>query len=88
MITGQACNDGCEGDSAGLAEALGEDFEVVYENYDEAGWGHHSANAIFRLPDGRVIHANCGGCSCGGSGDWSYEASEEDARRLIPEQER
>ena len=84
----QTLNDGCDGDSAGLAAALGDDFRVVYESYDEEGWGHHSANAIFMTADGRFIAANCGGCSCGGNGDWERVESREEAIRRVPEQER
>lgn len=84
----QTLNDGCDGDSAGLCAALGDDFDVMYENYDAHGYGHHSANAIFRASDGRIIHAECGGCSCHGSGSWSYETDEETAMRMVPEQER
>jgi hypothetical protein len=80
----QTMNDGCEGDSDGLAAAL-DGAVLVWENYDSEGYGHHSANAIFRLPDGRVIHAECGGCSCEGSGSWSFEDSIEAAARLVPE---
>lgn len=81
----QTLNDGCEGDSDGLAAALGTDFAVVFEEYDDStGCGHHSADAIFRLSDGRIVHAECGGCSCEGSGSWSFEDSLEAAARLIP----
>lgn len=80
--------DGCKGDSAGLAEALGDHYEVIYECRSDEGWGHHSYNAVFRIPDGRYIHAECGGCSCGGYGSWSYCADEREALLLVPEQER
>lgn len=78
-------NDGCEGDSEGLAMALGDAFELIREYCDDEGWGHHTYDAIFRATDGRYIHAECGGCSCGGSGSWSYAESVQDAERLIPE---
>lgn len=82
----QTLNDGCTGDDDGLRAALGDDFEVVWENYDDAeGYGHHSADAVFRLADGRFVHAECGGCSCEGSGSWSYEESEAAARLMVPE---
>jgi hypothetical protein len=80
--------DGCEGDSAGLAAALGTDFVVLYENYDHEGWGHHGADAVFKASDGRFVHAECGGCSCGGRGSWDYCADEQEALRLIPEHAR
>jgi hypothetical protein len=84
----QTLNDGCEGDSAGLAAALGDGFTVLYENCDDGGWGHHSYNAMFLTADGKHVAANCGGCSCHGSGDWEYVDSREEAIRRIPEQER
>lgn len=84
-----APDEGCYGDSAGLALALGDDYEVVVEAYDDSeGYGHHSADAIFRLPDGRIIHAECGGCSCEGNGSWSFCASLDEALKAIPEYRR
>lgn len=84
----QTLNDGCDGDSDGLRVALGDGFEVVDETICDEGWGHHSYNAIFKTADGRIVHAECGGCSCGGSGSWSYEENVANAQRLIPEDER
>lgn len=83
----ETMNDGCEGDREGLKAALGEGYTVIYENYDAQGWGHHSANAIFQTVDGRYISAECGGCSCQGSGSWC-ETTREEAIRMVPEQER
>ncbi len=78
--------DDCVGDSEGLAAALGAEFEVITENYDDSeGYGHHFADAVFRAHDGRIIHAECGGCSCEGSGSWSYCDSVEQALAQIPE---
>lgn len=80
---------GCDGDAKGLAEALGEHYSVIESSGDDSiGYGHHSYNTIYRASDGCVIHAECGGCSCGGSGSWSYEDSVACARRMIPEDER
>ena len=80
------CADGCEVNE-GLSEALGDDFIVLFENYDAQGFGHHSANAVFQTDDGRFIHADCGGCSCQGYGTWE-ECSREEAFNRVPEQER
>ena len=84
----ETLNDGCEGDSEGLRAALGDAYVVVYEDYDAEGWGHHGANAVFIATDGRLIGASCGGCSCGGSGGWSYCATGDEALASIPEQDR
>lgn len=83
-------NDGCESMEEGraLREALGDGFSVLYENYDDHGYGHHNANAIFVTRDGRFISAECGGCSCQGSGSWAVVESREEAIRMVPEQER
>jgi len=81
----QTLNDGCSGDGTGLDAALVDGTVLVWEEYDDSeGYGHHSADAVFLLPDGRYIHAECGGCSCEGSGSWEYCASEEEAMRMIP----
>ncbi len=80
-------NDGCDGDSDGLRLALGDDYAIVSEHLDDYDY-EHSYNAVFALPDGRYIHADCGGCSCGGSGHWSYVADRIEAERLIPEDQR
>lgn len=77
--------DGCDGDSAGLTEALGDDYEVVYQSNRDYGYGHHSYDEVYKLADGRYIAANCGGCSCHGNGDWCYENSQEMAMRFVPE---
>ena len=79
---------GCEGDVRGLSEALGDAYEVISSSGYDEDWGHHSFNTIFKASDGRFIHAECGGCSCGGSGSWSYQESYEMAVRMVPEDER
>jgi hypothetical protein len=81
----QVLADGCYGDADGLTSALGTTFEVVFSNCDDQGYGHHSYDEIYKLPDGRVIHAECGGYSCKGSGSWSYCADETEAMKLVPE---
>lgn len=83
----EALLDGCDGDSEGLRKALGDAYTVVHSSGDEYGWGHHSYNTVYRATDGRTIHADCGGCSCGGSGNWDY-ATEGEAMRMIPEDQR
>jgi hypothetical protein len=77
-------NDGCDGDSEGLAAALGTGYSVIFESIEDWGYGHHSYDALFALADGRFIHASCGGCSCGGSGDWSIVDSLKEAKRYMP----
>lgn len=84
----EALLDGCDGDSVGLREALGESYSIEKSTGEDYGYGSHSYNTIYKTSDGRIIHADCGGCSCGGSGNWSYESSVEVAERLIPEDER
>lgn len=88
MSENEALLDGCDGDEKGLREALGESYSVLESTGEDYGYGHHSYNTIYRTSDGRLIHAECGGCSCGGSGSWSFEPSVDLARRLIPEDER
>lgn len=84
----EALLDYCDGDVAGLKAALGESYSVVWAcGYDE-GYGHHSYDTIYRTSDGRLVHAECGGCSCHGNGSWSYETSEEAAMRMVPEDKR
>jgi hypothetical protein len=79
-------HDGCDGDSEGLAAALGETFVVIWEDYDDStGYGHHDARAVFRAHDGRFVRADCGGCSCGGSGSWEYVDTEAEALALVPQ---
>lgn len=80
--------EGNRAEYAELVEALSGGYEVVWEGGGHEGYGHHSLNAVIKLADGRFIHAECGGCSCWGSGSWSFCADEEEARRLVPEQER
>ena len=84
----QTMNDGCDGDSQGLRDALGDDYEVITEVRDEQGYGAHDSNAVFRTASGKIIHADCGGCSCGGTGNWDYVTSEGEAMRMIPESAR
>lgn len=60
----------------------------VWESLRNEGYGHHSYNQVFRTAGGRVIHAECGGCSCEGSGSWSVEADEKAAMLMVPEYER
>lgn len=79
---GPCCESPAEG--AKLAAALGENYKVLYEDYNEHGYGHHDGNAVFETADGKYIHAECGGCSCYGSGSWEYCDTREDAIRLIP----
>lgn len=78
---------GCDGDRAGLIAVLGDHYEVVHQDTSDYEY-EHTFDAIFKLPDGRFIHAECGGCSCGGSGSWSIEPNEEFARRRVPEWKR
>jgi hypothetical protein len=87
METYEALMDGCDGDTAGLLEALGENYRVVKSTGSNYGYGHHSYNTIYQASDGRYVSAECGGCSCGGSGSWCYSTLQE-AERMIPEQER
>jgi len=84
----QALLDYCDGDVAGLKASLGESYSVVKSKGDDWGYGHHSYDTIYRATDGRLIHAECGGCSCGGSGTWTYVDSMAEAERLIPEDKR
>jgi hypothetical protein len=68
--------------------SLIEGAELVFDySYDE-GYGHHSVDEVWRLADGRYVHAECGGCSCEGSGSFSVEKDEETAMRLVPEYHR
>lgn len=82
----EALLDGCDGDRAGLEAALGERYQVV------TSWGiddlEHSFNTIYQTEHGQLIHAECGGCSCGGSGSWSLVSSVAEAERLVPEHDR
>ncbi len=48
----------------------------------------HTYNAVLITDEGQIIHADCGGCSCGGSGSWGLAASYEDGLRMIPEIDR
>ena len=80
--------DGCEGDADGLRAALAQPHVVLTSSCEHEGWGHHSCNVVVAFADGRILHANCGGCSCQGNGDWSWCSTPEEAERLIPEQER
>jgi hypothetical protein len=81
----EALLDGCEGDAVGLRAALGERYVVLMSWARNDGISEHDYNTIYRASDGRLIHAECGGCSCGGSGSWSYVDSIEDGIALVPE---
>lgn len=81
----QALLDGCEGDADGLRAALGEGAVIVKSWGYEEGYGHHGYDTIWRTADGRIIHAECGGCSCEGSGSWSVCSSMTEAEQLVPE---
>ena len=81
-------NCGCEGDREGLRQARGDGYDVVKSYGNEQGYGHHSYNTIYKTNGGELIHAECGGCSCGGSGGWEYVKDLEAGRMLVPEQER
>jgi hypothetical protein len=83
----EALLDGCEGDSAGLRAALGASYKVL-RSYCNDECYEHSSNTIYEAETGQLIHAECGGCSCGGSGSWSYVANMDEAIKLVPEQER
>lgn len=80
--------DGCDGDSEGLATALGDGFSVIYSNCDDYGYGHHSYDELFVTARGHWIHAECGGCSCRGSGTWSYCEDEKEALTRPPDDAR
>lgn len=77
--------DGCDGDDVGLKAALGENPELLHSNYEDWGYGDHGYNEVWKTTDGKFLHAECGGCSCGGSGSWDYYDNEEEARRKIPQ---
>ena len=76
----KACADGCDGDK------LPEDCMEIVDSYGyNEGWGHHSYSTLYRTSAGKLIAAHCGGCSCSGSGDWSYINSESDFRSGVSE---
>lgn len=80
--------DGCMGDQEGLSAALaaGAPFVLIVQHYDDSeGYGHHGGDAVFALEDGRLIHASCGGCSCEGSGEWSFAKDIIEAISWIPD---
>lgn len=77
--------DGCDGDRDGLVAALGDGWIVVFVHESDEGYGHHTYEQVFKLADGSFIHAECGGCSCGGSGSWSAHATEAEAMSRVPE---
>lgn len=83
----QTLNDGCEGDSEGLAVAV-TGATLLWEGGSDYGWGHHHSNAIWTLPDGRYVTAECGGCSCGVSGSWGYRDTFEQAISDVPSEHR
>lgn len=75
-----------EGDEEKLfCEAIGEEFEIAFQDASHEGWGHHGVNVVIRTKDDRWVHADCGGCSCDGSGDWGFYESKEEAMRHVPE---
>ncbi len=78
-------DDGCTGDSDGLRTALGEGSTIVWTVGTDEGYGHHSTNTLWLRADGQHIFAECGGCSCEGSGHWQYVDSEPAGRLLVPE---
>ena len=83
----EALLDGCEGDSKGLREALGEDYHVVESYGNDYGYGSHGYTTTYRTSNGRTISADCGGCSCGGSGSWDFVDADK-AILYVPEQDR
>jgi hypothetical protein len=80
----EACLDGCD-DS--LRKELGYNYKILKSTGSDHGYGHHSYNTIYQTETGKIISAECGGCSCEGSGSWCYTTLYE-AGLMIPEQER
>ena len=83
----EALLDGCDGDSEGLRAALGGNYTVVASDGSDLGYGHHNYTTTYLCEDGRTISADCGGCSCGGSGNWDYVDAYK-AWQYVPEQDR
>ena len=81
----EALLDGCDGDSDGLRAALGNRYVILESWGHDEGYGHHGYNTIYRTEDDRLVHAECGGCSCDGSGSWSYVDDLDSGRKLVPE---
>ena len=79
---------GCEGDSDGLTAAIGDDFVVLHSRSDDYGYGHHTYNAVIATSNGSFIHAECGGCSCEGSGTWTRLGSLDEALSYLPLEQR
>lgn len=90
--SGMCCPEDADRDygSPEALEALlaAHEHVIVEGYYNHEGWGHHDSNEVIVLADGRVVAANCGGCSCGGTCHWDFVDSVELARRFIPEQVR
>lgn len=80
--------DGCDGDGSGLTAALGTNYEIVYQDLENYGHGHHNYDEVYKLADGTYIHAECGGCSCGGSGSFTDPLDYERAKQFIPLEKR
>ena len=76
----------CEPDDPSLDIALGDDFTIIYE-YLWGGNYEHSYDGVYKVGD-RYISASCGGCSCGGSGDWSWYDTLKEAWESVPEYHR
>jgi hypothetical protein len=77
--------DGCDmDDPPGLKAALVGATLLEAYGYEE-GWGHHAYDDIYQLADGRYLHVECGGCSCGGRGTWATYDGLEEARLRVPE---
>lgn len=77
----------CDGDRELLIEELNKGtFQIEFEYISDEGYGHHQYEAVYYSTyDGRYFHAECGGCSCGGSSSWSEHSSLESAMHQVPE---
>lgn len=85
--------DGCEECEPKCGPKLSDELDkqphcILAQIAGDYGYGEHSYSCIIVLADGRVISASCGGCSCGGSGDWRFEDTPYDAMLNIPEDQR
>lgn len=87
--TFRCLQDGCDGDTDGLLAALGSNYSVLFEHYDDSpGYGHHMSNALLRAATGELYHVECGGCSCGGSGTWRQVTDVAEAAQYLPDDAR